>query len=83
MESQRIFKSKDFYICCCLLASKFILRAIEPTPTSAKFATFVFEDPEEKAEELIRKHWSGDLCLPTKDFVAAINELKTRLNSGV
>jgi len=81
MESQRIFKSKDFYICCCLLASKYILKAIEPT--SGKFANFIFEDPEQKAEELIRKHWSGELMLPTKDFVAAINELKTRLNSGV
>jgi len=81
MESQIFFKSKDFYTCCCLLASGFTLKAIEPT--SGKFATFVFEDPEQRAEELIKKHWDGELKLPTKDFVAAINELKTRLNSGV
>lgn len=81
LTNERLYKSKDFYTCCCLLAAGFVLKAIEPT--SAKFANFVFEDPKNEAEELIRKHWSGDLCLPTKDFVAAINELKTRLNSGV
>ena len=73
-----LFKSKDFYTCCCLLASNFNLKTIEPT--SGKFATFVFEDPDLKAEEVIKKHWDGELVLPTKDFVAAINELKTRLN---
>lgn len=82
MKDERVFKSKDFYLCVCLLASGFSLKTIEPT-TSNKFATFVFDDPEQKAEELIRRHWSGELSLPTKDFVAAINELKTRLNSGV
>lgn len=81
LTNERLYKSKDFYTCCCLLAAGFTLKAIEPT--SAKFATFVFDDPEQKAEELIKKHWSGGLYLPTKDFVAAINELKTRLNSGV
>ena len=78
---ERLYKSKDFYTCCCLLASGFVLKAVEPT--SAKFAIFVFEDPQQKAEIVIREHWSGALNLPTKDFVAAINELKTRLNSGL
>jgi hypothetical protein len=75
------FKSHDFYTCCCLLASGFILKAIEPT--SGKFANFVFEDPDKKAEEVINEHWAGELKLSTKDFVAAINELKTRLNSVI
>jgi len=79
--NERLYKSKDFYTCCCLLASGFALKAVEPT--SAKFAIFVFEDPQQKAETVIKEHWNGELNLPTKDFVAAINELKTRLNSGL
>ena len=76
------YKSKDFYTCCCLLASKFVLKAIEPIG-GEKFANFVFDDPKGEAQEVIRRHWAGELKLPTKDFVAAINELKTRLNSVI
>ncbi len=78
---KKLFRSKDFYTCCCLLASELTLNAIEPT--SNKFAIFVFDDPDQKAEDLIKKHWNGELLLSTKDFVAAINELKTRLNSAI
>lgn len=81
MQNEKTFSSKDFYLCVCLLASNFKLREIEPT--SGKFANFIFDDHKGKAEEIIKKHWSGELKVSTKDFVAAISELKTRLNSGV
>lgn len=81
LKDEKVFKSRDFYTCCALRASNLVLRAVEPT--SGKFANFVFENPQGEAEEIIRKHWSGELKVSTKDFVAAINELKTRLNSGL
>ncbi len=81
LTNEKLYKSKDFYTCCVLRASNFNLKTIEPT--SSKFATFIFSDPQGEAEEIIRKHWLGELKVSTKDFVAAINELKTRLNSKV
>ena len=76
-----LFKSKDFFICCVLRASNFNLRAVEST--SEKFANFIFDDPENRAKEVIRKHWNGELKLSTKSFVETISEMKTRLRSGV
>lgn len=75
------WKSKDFYLSCVIRASGFELITLERKEHD--FSVFVFDISPQKAEEIISLHWSKQLKLPTKDLVEAINELRTRLKSGV
>lgn len=75
------WKSKDFYLSCVLRASGASLINLEKS--NQDFVFFVFDISPEKAEEIISLHWSKKLKLPTRDLIEAINELRTRLKSGV
>ena len=74
------YKTKDYYIGVCLLASDIQLLRLERV--TEKIAIFVFAILPEKADEIIKKHWGRKLLLPTRDVIDAIHELKTRLYSG-
>ncbi len=77
---ENLFKSHDFYLSSCLVAAKLPLKRLEKG--EGKLVIFVFDDPKHQAEQLISSHWNRTLCLPTRDLIEAINELKTRLYSG-
>lgn len=81
MEYGDEFKSRDFYLCAICVASGARLVSVERG--DAKFVNFVLDISVEKAEKIITSHWSRKLKIPTRDLIEAINELKTRLHSGV
>ncbi|MBI3379665.1 hypothetical protein HY029_02850 [Candidatus Gottesmanbacteria bacterium] len=81
MENTIEFKSNDFYLSACILASGIPLKRIEyGDPRSA---SFIFDDLENKVPQILADHWNKKLLLPTRNLIEAINELKTRLHSGV
>lgn len=81
MQDEEKWKSKDFYLSCVIRASGFELTNLERREHD--FSVFVFDISPQRAEEIISLHWSKQLKLPTRDLIEAINELKTRINSGV
>jgi len=76
------FSTKDFFLGVICKASK-QLRLLRLDKGINKFVTFVFDDPNHIAQEIIKKHWDGTLRIPSRDIIEAINELKTRIHSGV
>lgn len=80
MENVNVYKTKDFYLSACLLAYGISIQKLEPTVNSAYL--FVFETSIENAEKIIKLYWDRSLKLPIRDFVDAINELKTRIHTG-
>ncbi len=75
------WKSKDFYLSSVVRAAGFDLINLERKQND--FSVFVFDISPQKAEKIISLHWSKQLKLPTRDLIEAINELRTRLKSGV
>jgi hypothetical protein len=75
------FSTKDFYISAVLLASGFPLMKLDRSKNN--FITFVFEDLNNKAEIVIKNHWNRKHKIPSRNLIEAINELKTRIYSGV
>jgi hypothetical protein len=45
--------------------------------------TFVFDDPEHKAEEILRGYWAREIRIEARSLIETINELKTRIHAGV
>jgi hypothetical protein len=81
MENGMEYRSHDFYLSACLLASGLRLKNVE---ASAKnYSVFVFDDPQNIAEKIISEHWNRNNSIPTRNLIEAINELKTRLYSGL
>jgi hypothetical protein len=78
---EKIFKTKDFYIACCLLASGFSLKRLEKIKNN--LFVFIFDDPKNQAEIIIKRHWDRTHKIPSRNLIEAINELKTRIYSGV
>jgi len=75
------FSTKDFYIGAVLLASGFPL--IELEKSGGSFVTFIFEDLNREAKKIIKNHWNRTHKIPSRNLIEAINELKTRIYSGV
>lgn len=75
------FLTQDFYIACVLKAFGIQLQQIVRN-VSGK-ATFVFGNPNQIAENTIQKHWNRELTVISLDLVEAINQLKTRIHSGI
>lgn len=73
------YATKDFYLSVCLLAT-----GIRPElrRINNKTFLFVFPNKQNRIEKLLEKHWSRRLLIPSKDFVEALNELKTRIYEG-
>lgn len=81
METPTTFKSHDFYLSAIVLAAGIPLIRLERG--TGKFVDFVFSDPEGKAEQILSDHWIKTLRIPTRSVIEAVNELKTRLYTGV
>jgi hypothetical protein len=75
------YKLKDFYTCAVLLASGLHIKRLEKS--EGNFFTFVFNDSDLLAEKIIKAHWDRMHLLPTRTLIEAINELKTRIYSGI
>jgi len=71
------WKTRDFYIASCILASKISLVRLQKETN--KIVSFVFNTTPENAEQIIQKHWNRELILPTRNLIEAIHELKTRI----
>ena len=82
MENSNEYCTKDFYLSCVLRSSK-KLQLKELIRNKGNIVTFVFKDPDSMAEEIIKKHWSGENKVSSRDLIEAINEIKTRLFSGI
>lgn len=78
-ENSTEFKHNDFYESCIVMAAGIPLKRIDPS--NGKFLTFVFDDPQYQAENLIERHWSGELKQSTKEIIRCIHELKQRMYS--
>lgn len=81
MENKDKWKSNDFYLSAICIASGAILEHLERKEKN--YVTFVLNISQTEAEKIIQSHWKRTLRIPTRDVVEAINELKTRLHSGV
>ena len=81
MENTREFKLNDFYQSCILKTVGFPLIRLEKT--AGHFVNFIFDDPDYKAEETIEKYWGREIKVVARDLIETINELKTRIHSGV
>lgn len=75
------FRSQDFYLSSCLLAAGITLLRLEKN--DSKTVTFVFDDPQHLAPQVISDHWNKKLKIHSRELIEAINELKTRIYSGV
>lgn len=76
-----LFNIDDLYIACVLKASGIQLQQI--TRNNNGKATFVFNNPNQIAETTIQNHWDKKLKVISLDLVEAINQLKTRIHSGI
>jgi len=74
------FRSKDFYLSACILASGITLLRLEQGSPNVYF--FVFNITHNQANEIIGRHWDRNLSLPTRNIIEAIGELKTRIHNG-
>lgn len=81
MENPKEIKLHDFYQACVLKTVGFALTRVERN--NSKFVEFVFADPGEQSTTILEKHWSGELTLVSKDLIQSINDLKTRIYSGI
>lgn len=79
MNHVKTYSTKDFYISCILRALNFNL--VETQRANGNFVTFVFHDPENKAEEVISHYWNKNIQVDARTIIEAINEMKTRLYS--
>lgn len=77
-----LFESRDLYISAvCLAVGLKLLRLEKDSRT--RMATFVFSDPHNNSSQIISKHWSNKLMISSRGLIEAINELKTRIHSGI
>ncbi|MCB9802043.1 MAG: hypothetical protein H6774_03050 [Pseudomonadales bacterium] len=74
---QKNYSSKDFYLSSCLIAAGLNLSNI--TQSNNGYFLFHFDSSEKEALDILDRHWSGSLEIPTKDFVEAIYQLKNRM----
>ena len=82
MENITEFKSHDFYQAVILKTVGFPLLRLEKQQ-GQRFFTFVFQDSDFKAEETIEMYWSHQISVDARKLIENINELKTRIYSGV
>jgi hypothetical protein len=81
MNIQREYKTKDFYSAVILKVLGWLL--VDVDRVEGKFCMFVFEDPENGAEDCIRKYWNRELSVDPRLMVETIGELKTRIYSVI
>lgn len=81
MENIKEYKSQDFYQSVILKTVGFPLLRLERT--NGRFFTFVFDDSNNKAQETISMYWNKQLKVDARELIENINELKTRIHSGI
>lgn len=72
-----MWKSSDFYLCVCVLASGVDVLSIDRT--SPKRAIFTFNCSKESGDEIVDSHWCGNLQLSSRKVMDSINQLKTMI----
>ena len=78
---QKEYKTHDFYHAVILKTVGFSLSGLEKG--NGKFSVFVFNDPESQAQTTIKNYWDHQIQVDARKIIENINELKTRLHSGV
>lgn len=73
------FKISDFYQAIILKTCG--LQLVDLERGSGKFVTFVFNDPELQAKEIISKYWDRQIEVEARELIENINEIKTRIYS--
>lgn len=81
MQNLKEYKSPDFYQSVVLKSAGLTLLRLEKK--NDRFFIFVFDDSNNEAKEIIKSYWSRKLQLVARDLIESINELKTRIHSGV
>ena len=71
----------DFYQAVILMTTGYQLLRLERE--NSKFATFVFADPDCRAEETISDYWNHKVSVDARTLIENINELKTRLYTKI
>lgn len=79
MKNENTFTTKDFYQACVIRA--FGLSLQEISYFNNNFATFIFNDPNENGELIVKSYWDRKLQIDARTLIDSINELKTRLHS--
>ncbi len=75
------YKSNDLYQAVALKTAGMPLLRLEKS--SGHFYIFVFDDPNNKAEEILSQFWAKTLQVDAKTFVENINEAKARIHQGL
>ncbi len=70
-------RMSDFYSAVIVKCAGIPLTSIERE--NDKFVNFVFKADGTKCEEILNKHWNGELRINSKILIDTIKELKTRL----
>ena len=73
------YSSKDFYLVAVCLSAGCKLKSLEKSV--GNFVWFVLEESPSICQEIIDKHWSGELMVQSRKLIESINEIKTRLHS--
>lgn len=71
---------KDMYSAAILRSLDYPL--IDLDRSEGNYVLFVFDDSNSTADQVLRKHWDGQLQVNSRDFVESIRELKTRLHGA-
>lgn len=75
------YKSNDFYHAVILKTVGYQLLRLQKG--SGKFLVFVFSDPKSQAQTTIQNYWDHQIQVDARKIIETINELKTRIHSGV
>jgi hypothetical protein len=73
------YLTKDFYSASLLKAQGLPLVGLEKG--GDRFYYFVFNDGDQKADQIIQGYWNRSLQVEAKDLIDAIQDLKTILYS--
>lgn len=80
-EQKRQMRLKDFYLAVVLKTVGFTLLGLEDG--MGEYVTFVFSDPEDKAQAVLNAFWEGKVEVNARELISNINELKTRLHTKI
>lgn len=81
MENTKEFKINDFYQAVILKTVGYPLLRLEQG--NGNYLDFVFKVSPEEAEKVLQQYWAREIKVVARDLVENINELKTRIHSGV
>lgn len=75
------WRSSDFYTAVIVKSVGFPLESI--SKENERFVTFVFNAETNECQDLLSKHWNGELNINSKVIIDTIKELKTRLHEVI